>query len=275
MAETLESLLSQSYGDLELVISDNASTDSTESIANDYARKDQRIAYFRNPENVGIAINYNKTFERSNGKYFKWAAVGDICDSEFIAKCVEVLEARDDVVLCYPRARLFSDDRHDSARYDDNLDLQIDKASERFRLLLANLTMNNAMNGLIRSDVLRRTILVKAFWSSDKCLMAELSLRGKFFELPQYLFYRRIGESTSTTLKSNEERSRYFHPTNPDALLFQHTKRISTLYGVVARAPIPLLERIKSYGYLLGHTYRYKKDLNRELKRAIAHTLQG
>lgn len=275
LADTLDCLLSQSYTNIEVVVSDNASSDSTETIANEYVRKDQRVVYYKNRKNVGVAKNYNMAFERSTGKYFKWAAMGDICGTTFIEKCVDILEECDDVVLCYPRTRVFSDDVLDSTDYDDNLDLQFENPSDRFRLLLANLKLNNAMNGVIRSDVLGKTVLHKVFVGSDICLMAELALRGKIREYPEFLFYRRINESTATILKSEEEIGRFFQPGSQSALLFQNTKGIATLYSIVARAPISLTEKAKCFGYLLKRTYWYKAKLNRELKRAVVKRLKG
>ena len=54
LAESIESLLGQSYEDFELIISDNASTDGTEDICRSYAQQDSRIRYIRQPHNIGL-----------------------------------------------------------------------------------------------------------------------------------------------------------------------------------------------------------------------------
>ena len=77
IASTLECLLRQTYGDFELIISDNASTDRTEQICREYAERDSRIRYLRQPENLGAVPNFNRVFEISDSQYFKWAAVDD------------------------------------------------------------------------------------------------------------------------------------------------------------------------------------------------------
>src|SRR5690348_2643366 len=69
----LDSLLAQTFGDFELIISDNASTDGTESICRGYAKRDDRIRYFRTKQNVGAAANFNRVFDFSRGDYFKWS----------------------------------------------------------------------------------------------------------------------------------------------------------------------------------------------------------
>src|SRR5687768_13669514 len=87
------SLLAQDYGDFEIVISDNASTDRTEEICRDLVAKDNRVRYFRNETNLGACPNYNKVFHHARGEYFKWAAHDDECHPAMIRRCVEVLSA--------------------------------------------------------------------------------------------------------------------------------------------------------------------------------------
>src|SRR4030065_2003444 len=88
ISETLDSLLSQTYKDFELIISDNASIDRTEHICLSYAEKDERIRFSRNPVNVGSAKNYRMSFELSHGEYFRWANYDDIFDPTSLARCV-------------------------------------------------------------------------------------------------------------------------------------------------------------------------------------------
>ncbi|MBS0016773.1 MAG: glycosyltransferase family 2 protein, partial [Arthrospira sp. SH-MAG29] len=101
--ETLDCLLSQTFDDFELIICDNASTDRTEEICRDYAARDKRIRYYRHPENLGAAKNYNRTFELSTAEYFKWAAHDDLYAPEFLERCVEALDTHPSTVLCYPQ----------------------------------------------------------------------------------------------------------------------------------------------------------------------------
>ena len=99
----LDSLLGQRYRNIEIIVCDNASTDATGDILNEYMEKDDRIKYYRHSENLGAAKNYNVSFEKSNGKYFKWAAHDDVLDVQYIERCVHELEKDDNVVLVHPR----------------------------------------------------------------------------------------------------------------------------------------------------------------------------
>jgi glycosyltransferase involved in cell wall biosynthesis len=101
IAETIDSILAQTFGDFELIISDNASTDGTEKICRQYADDDGRIRYVRNRENLGAAYNYNQTFHLSSGDYFKWACHDDLLRPEFLERCVEVLDRDPSAVLVY------------------------------------------------------------------------------------------------------------------------------------------------------------------------------
>ena len=86
LAEALDSLLTQSFENFLLIISDNASTDSTQKICTDYSAKDPRIRYVRLDTNVGAAENYNRLVDVAEGDYFKWAAHDDNCRPEFFTE---------------------------------------------------------------------------------------------------------------------------------------------------------------------------------------------
>src|SRR6266446_4404377 len=84
VSEAIESILAQTHGDFELVISDNASTDATAEICRSYVKQDNRIRYLRLEKNIGAAPNHIEVFRRSTGEYFKWAAHDDVLAPEFI-----------------------------------------------------------------------------------------------------------------------------------------------------------------------------------------------
>ena len=77
LAQALDGLLAQSFGDFEILLCDNGSNDGSEAIARGYAERDPRVRYHRNAENIGAAGNYNLAFAQASGKYFKWTAHDD------------------------------------------------------------------------------------------------------------------------------------------------------------------------------------------------------
>jgi glycosyltransferase involved in cell wall biosynthesis len=262
---TLKSLLEQSYTDFELIISDNASTDNSREICLSYAAEDTRIRYVRNETNIGASDNYNATFLLSNGKYFKWASSNDLCGKNFLQRCVEVLDSRHDVVLAYPRARLFSDDPEVGQDYRDDLDLQDESPSQRYIKFSQTIKLNNVMNGLMRSECLKKTPLIKKFFSSDICIMAELALYGKFVEVPEVLFFRRMDEKTATSLKSKTELLRHYDPTLRDNMLMQQWKITLADFSATFRVPLCVGERAKVLRFLLRNMVWSRHVLGREL----------
>ena len=84
LENALDSILSQTYSDFELIISDNASDDKTEEICRSYAARDKRVRYSRNAHNLGAAPNYNRVYHLARGRYFKWASHDDVLAPEFL-----------------------------------------------------------------------------------------------------------------------------------------------------------------------------------------------
>ncbi len=103
VSKAIEAVLGQTFSDLELIISDNASTDSTEEICLAYASRDKRIRYYRNAANVGVNPNYRRVFSLATSEYFKWVTHDDLQTLDFLEKTVPILDRDPGVVVCYPR----------------------------------------------------------------------------------------------------------------------------------------------------------------------------
>lgn len=198
LSEALDSFLGQTFTDFEIVISDNASTDRTGAIARAYVARDSRIRYHRNERNIGLGRNHNRVFHLARGRYFKWAAADDVCLPEYLQRCVDVLDADPTVVLTYP-ATQFVDDRGKPLDIEDpGWDLREDNPAERFRYVLLSMHWVNSIIGLIRTSALAKTRLMPDYPSGDYRVLGELSLLGKFYEIPERLFVRRLHKDSSS-----------------------------------------------------------------------------
>jgi glycosyltransferase involved in cell wall biosynthesis len=188
----LESVKFQTYGNLEVIISDNRSTDRTREICEAYSSQDKRFRYFCNKTNIGVAKNFNRVFELSSGKYFKWWAYDDLCGSQYIERCVEVLNKNPSAVVCHTKTSIIDSQGDVLGDYDDCLDFRSPVPRERFRdYLFRPAGMWNAIYGLIRVSEFKKTPLHGDYLGADQVLLGELVLRGKIYRIPDFLFFRR------------------------------------------------------------------------------------
>src|SRR5438477_4054133 len=105
LEQALRALQAQTHPALEIVISDNASTDHTEQICRAAAKEDPRVRYHRQPVNLGAMANFRRVFELARGDLFFWAGHHDLWSPTFAAACGAALEAHPDAVLAYPEMR--------------------------------------------------------------------------------------------------------------------------------------------------------------------------
>lgn len=223
LPEAIESILAQTYGDLELLISDNASTDATAEICCAYAKRDERISYIRQEKNIGAAPNHNEVFRRSSSQYFKWACHDDVLAPEFIHECVRVLDADEDVVVCCPATVLINEDGSplryspldkgmvDSYgtvwRVEKNMPLTSADPADRFAAVLCNMDWCFEIYGLIRRSALERTSRMPSYYGGDKVVLADLSLIGRYHLLETPLFYRRCHPNQSSSPQTTRYRA--------------------------------------------------------------------
>src|SRR6266567_4421323 len=139
LEETLDSILSQTFTDFELIISDNASTDRTGEISEAYVRRDSRIRYYRGEKNMGAGWNVRRVYELATGKYFKWAAADDILEPDFLRRCVEALESNPGCVLAYAKTRVVDENRNFIEDYVMPMQTNSIDAVTRFRGMLLTL----------------------------------------------------------------------------------------------------------------------------------------
>lgn len=115
IGDCLESLLSQTYSNMELLILDDASTDRTFEILKYYEKKlDEKfkcLAISRNPMNIGnISANFNQLITRAGGAYIKTFAGDDMMLPDYVSKIISYMEEHREAIMCYTNAYLVSDD---------------------------------------------------------------------------------------------------------------------------------------------------------------------
>ncbi|MBF2067739.1 MAG: glycosyltransferase family 2 protein [Calothrix sp. C42_A2020_038] len=199
LAFSLDSLLSQTFQDFEIIISDNASTDRTEDICKEYLNKDRRIRYYRNPVNIGCARNFNRVFDLSSGEYFKWASYDDLHDSTFLMKCIEVLDSDPSIILCHSQTHFIDENGQFIGDYNIYLNADSSKPHHRFHELLVRHFCYQCY-GVIRRSVLLATPPMGGYGAADAIFLLRLGLLGKFHEIPEPLFFARNHSQQSLTM---------------------------------------------------------------------------
>ncbi len=269
----LDSILSQTYKDFELIISDNASTDTTKLICQEYAARDPRIRYFRNLENVGAAENFNLTFELAKGVYFKWAAADDVLSPTFLEECVNVLDDHPDVVLAYSKVNRINPGGEIDGVYDYEMRVNAPAAHTRFHDLIMVNHFCIAVFGVVRREVLARTPLIAKFVGSDRTLLAEIGLRGKLCEVPAYLFHRRDHPQASTRLFPKYNRLIWFDPSKSCHLNLIYW-RVGFEYVLsVLRVQMPLAEKLQCLRTSAQWFTSRRRQLSDDIKAAILQVL--
>jgi len=268
LAETLDSLLGQTYADFELIVCDNASEDDTRQICEAYAMWDERIRFLPSDVNRGAAWNYNRALEAAAGRYFKWASHDDLCAPTYLERCVEVLDrAPDSVVLAYPKTVLIDKEGTLIGPYEDGMNLRQPEPDQRLRTLIRNLVLSNAVFGLIRKDALSQTRRHGAYISADYVLLAELALLGQFWEIPEPLFLRRDHPGMSRRANTSTSEVAEWFETGASAHQKRAMVRLSREYlRALSRSPdLSPLERFRAYGTLLPWLNRFRRGILLEL----------
>ena len=273
LVSAVDSILSQTFTDLELIISDNASTDATESICRQYVDEDSRVRYIRTPDNRGAMWNFNEVFRHARGKYYKPASHDDLHAPQFLERCLDVYrEAPSSVVLVYPRTVLIDGTGEKVEDYEDNLDLRGVVPSDRLRQYLRNVRLINAQFGLHRRVAYASTRRLQHFVSADTVLMAELALRGEIWELPERLFYRRDHAGRSEHAHdSYDDLLEWYDPNQRGKFVGRRSKLFIELFKAIGRAPLPTAEQLRCLRVVLEEWGpRYGRVVGGELKQSIS-----
>jgi glycosyltransferase involved in cell wall biosynthesis len=258
----LDSILAQSFRDFEVIISDNASSDRTEAIGRAYAARDPRVVYRRNPQNIGLSGNFNLLVHLARGRMFKWAGADDILRPAYLERCVAALDADPEVVLAYPRTDFVDDDGMPLSFEDPGWHLVSDDISERLLFAIQADQWMNAVLGLIRTDALRRTRLMPRYAGPDCRLLAELSVIGKFYEVPEALFVRRVHTGSYAGNVRNAAWLRRYMSGSRRGLRLPSWRLRKDYAGIVLGAPIPVTRKVVLLVHILREMrYRWRRLL--------------
>jgi glycosyltransferase involved in cell wall biosynthesis len=191
LAGTLDAILSQTYGDFELILSDNASTDRTPDILHQYARKDPRVRLLRNDTNIGALKNFNQALTHARGQ-FVWIAGGhDSWDANFLEACLKRYEELPEALLVYAEGYWLEEDGTRGASLGGGLDLTDPNRWTRFFQSVKGLECYPVYS-VFRKEALNRGCMAPCILLPDMVILSELAIRGMIGYVPETTFYLRL-----------------------------------------------------------------------------------
>jgi len=258
IAQSIDSILSQTFRDFELIISDNASTDATEQICREYANKDPRIRYYRSEQNRGAAWNHNRVVELARGQFFRWQCHDDYSAPTFLERCLSVLHNDPQVALCYPRF-VRVDERDRRLGIKSSIVLGSAGPCERFRSLIYRRDSCEEIYGITRTATIRKTALLGPYSNSDDTFLAELILLGEFREIPEPLFFYRIHPAQSTSaFPCRSARMAWFKPSASTRFPLPFVRLFAGYLSLVWRSPLRWRDKGRCYALLLGWAWYFR-----------------
>jgi glycosyltransferase involved in cell wall biosynthesis len=276
--EALDSVLAQTFQDFEIVISDNGSTDRTEAICREYAARDSRIKFFRTEVNRGASWNFRRAVELATGENFMYLAHDDKIDPVFLEKCIAVLDRQPEVMLVYPKA--IEIDNQGQHLYKKEQDLAADspKPHVRFRELIRMDHNCETLFGLTRTAIRKKTAVHDDFPDGDRVGLAELSLYGTYYRVPEYLFLHREHPVRSINIfPTRFDRMALLEPQKAHLIVFPYWREFYEYLRAIGRAPLSFWQRLACYREMLRwvrvNRRRLTGDLVHVAKRLVKQIL--
>ena len=183
--KTLENLLGQSFTNIEIVISDDGSSDSTKDICKKYSDKDSRIRYFRQKNNFGMPVkNFRFVLDNAVGEYFMFASHDDTWSHKYIEELVNILDNNPDCSLAFSNYKI----KNLLGEGEINIEVSSSVSNSKYTRYLSRIveTVPALIFGLFRKNLItsKDLILADHFEFHFGNLMA---LKGKIKILDKYM----------------------------------------------------------------------------------------
>jgi FkbM family methyltransferase len=200
ICQALDSLLRQTYANFELIISDNASTDSTRSICLDYAKKDRRIHFYHNVKNLGALENFQKVLELANADYFMWAAHDDLWEPSYISTLIDNMNNDENIVLSFSMLNTIDEKGTEISKYPYILEIPSNNLYRRLSNYInqhEQLGKANPIYGLMKKKYAKIAfqstfdLMKSGVWGADMLFVFQLLTLGELAVAKEILFHKR------------------------------------------------------------------------------------
>lgn len=255
LESSLAALLAQTHKDLEILISDNCSSDRTAEICRRFADADPRIDYVRQPANIGPLANFQHLLDRATGKYFMWHAADDSAEPQLIEALVAALEGNPAYAVAGADVR-FVDEAGETLRIERLTSVRLEAAERDWPGTLRgffNYHIDNRyllVYGLFRADLAQRCSIdcdgrLAGLASVEIPFLAQIACTGRALSIDRPLkIYRVHGESAYQT-EAREAGRR-------EPRLRHYLNIWSCLWAALRRSGLPGTARASVAVYLLA-----------------------
>ncbi len=201
--ECIDSILNQTFDDFELIIINDASTDSTWKIINEYAQKDQRIRLCKNQENLGLIKSLNKGLNLAQGEYIARQDADDLSMLDRFQKQVEILDKYSNVILV--SCDIETIDSHGNSK--GFLQRACDSSLVNWYLLFYNHIAGHSQVMFRRKPVLDMGgYSHQNHYSEDYELWSRLSRVGDIHILPEVLLKQRFHDASLCAKRGKDQK---------------------------------------------------------------------
>jgi glycosyltransferase involved in cell wall biosynthesis len=289
LPEAVESILAQTYRDFKLIVVDDSTESGPENIIQNYASRDNRIAYFKNASRKGMVANWQSCLDQAGyPDYFAWVSDHDVWHADWLASLLRAMDTNSDAVLAYPRCvSIDLEGRRNPKKRSFKFSTAGLNEAQRIRAVGRDARgFGNMVYGLFRTEALRRAGIFRRVMFPDVVLLHELCLQGHFIQVDAELWYRRENAAFGI---ARQKRSLFVHKplylylpwplVNATALAWNTVVRppvrdLKYRYGGLKIALIYLLRQIgrMGEGSWIGsyHEWRHlKKPWIKKLKKRI------
>ena len=213
LSEAIESVLSQTFEDFELIVINDCSTDGTGEILNRYSQQDSRVKVYTNEENLRLPSSLNKAMSYAQGKYIARMDADDICLPERLEKQYKFMEENPDIALSSCKFMTLKNGIVSSGGCGG----KNDRDSIKALLLVTNPILHPGI--IAKADIIKKLGYDKEFTcTEDMELWTRFVMEGYNVEImPDYLMIYRLHDKqiTETTLEKQHKevvsvQKRYF-----------------------------------------------------------------
>ena len=264
LPEAIKSLLVHTHEDFVLLLLDDASVDDTESVARGYVARDARVRYVRHASRQAMVATWREVAELAvrecpSAEFFAWVSDHDRWHPRWLERLLAEIDLDPSTVLTYPITRRMGPDGTEldkGPRLFDTANCE-GRAARWAHFCREGVGAGDMVYGLMRIDTLFKAGVFRRVLRPDRLLVAELTLHGRFRQVPEVLWFRR--ESTGTSIDRQRhslvlagDQPRWFGAPP----WFQHAVALWRAYAV-AEAPPVRLSRAEWVRMLALYQLRY------------------